>query len=409
MASLFPGALDNLNAAKANGTEQATDHPTHHNDLANAVNAVQDYLLNGRASTSSVINSSGNLVVTLASIAKYVHIDVPTGGDLQGGALLIGNLLPADVGASAFFRVLGIYNLNTVANADATTLHTQIEIISGYTYASAVTGISASAGDINCTIEDDFNHDNPAIYAWGAAFTYNGSGALNASDSGFVTGVAGNLVNKGGGTIHYGCSVYATFPDNQSGTLNYWAGVEIPNQLTGGGTWTGGTYGMRVRTQKARVTSGDTAGIVLYPTGIDTGIGSITGALAGLQMPNGLTVLLGDQTASVSNVFTGGYLGQVTLDSTTNTRTVSGVVATLAIQGEPLKTARVSHSGIEYALAVISGPSYFGGFAQFPETSDPTAPATNNVVLYAKDNGAGKTGLYARFPTGAVQQVALEP
>ena len=49
MASVFPGALDNLGAAKAEATEQAVDHPTHHNDLANAVNAVQQYLINGDA------------------------------------------------------------------------------------------------------------------------------------------------------------------------------------------------------------------------------------------------------------------------------------------------------------------------------------------------------------------------
>lgn len=407
--SNFPTSLDNVAEDKANTTAQLTDHPAHHNALADAVNAVQDYLLNGRASTSFVLNSSANAVLTLAAITNYLHVDVPTGGDLKGGALLVGNLLPADVGASTFFRTMGIYNLNTVADSDATTLHSHFEVIGGYTYGSAVTGISAAAGDTNVTVEDDFDHDNPAIYCWAGAFTYNGAGILNASDGGFVTGVAGNLVNKGGGTINYGSSLYAAAPDNQSGTLAHWAGLEIPDPLGGGGTWTGGTYGIRIRSLFARVTSGDTAGIRLLPVGIAAGVGSITGALAGLQMPNGLTVLLGDQTANVSNVFTGGYLGQVTVDSTVNTRTVTGVLATLAIQGEPLKTARVSHSGVEYALAVISGPSYFGGYLQLPETSDPSAPATNNVVLYSKDNGAGKTGLYARFPTGAVQQVALEP
>lgn len=40
---------------------------------------------------------------------------------------------------------------------------------------------------------------------------------------------------------------------------------------------------------------------------------------------------------------------------------------------------------------------------------DPSAPAANAVQIYAKDNGAGKTGLYARFNTGAVQQIALQP
>lgn len=39
---------------------------------------------------------------------------------------------------------------------------------------------------------------------------------------------------------------------------------------------------------------------------------------------------------------------------------------------------------------------------------DPTAPAANRGVLYAKDVG-GKTAIYARFNTGAVVQVAIEP
>jgi hypothetical protein len=41
--------------------------------------------------------------------------------------------------------------------------------------------------------------------------------------------------------------------------------------------------------------------------------------------------------------------------------------------------------------------------------ADPEAPDTDQVVLYAKDSGGGKTVLYARFHTGAIQQVAIEP
>jgi hypothetical protein len=40
---------------------------------------------------------------------------------------------------------------------------------------------------------------------------------------------------------------------------------------------------------------------------------------------------------------------------------------------------------------------------------EPDAPATNQVVLFAKDTGGGKTRLYARFATGAVQTIATEP
>lgn len=42
------------------------------------------------------------------------------------------------------------------------------------------------------------------------------------------------------------------------------------------------------------------------------------------------------------------------------------------------------------------------------EAGDPSAPAANRCVLYTKDNG-GKTTLYARFNTGAVQSIAAEP
>jgi hypothetical protein len=41
--------------------------------------------------------------------------------------------------------------------------------------------------------------------------------------------------------------------------------------------------------------------------------------------------------------------------------------------------------------------------------ADPVAPAVDGFRLYAKDNGAGKTGLYVRFATGAVVQIAVEP
>lgn len=43
------------------------------------------------------------------------------------------------------------------------------------------------------------------------------------------------------------------------------------------------------------------------------------------------------------------------------------------------------------------------------EISDPPAPTTNNARLYVRDNGAGKTQLVIRFPTGAIQVIATEP
>jgi hypothetical protein len=42
------------------------------------------------------------------------------------------------------------------------------------------------------------------------------------------------------------------------------------------------------------------------------------------------------------------------------------------------------------------------------EISDPSAPAANTCILYTRDTG-GKTELVARFNTGAIQRVAIEP
>lgn len=48
-------------------------------------------------------------------------------------------------------------------------------------------------------------------------------------------------------------------------------------------------------------------------------------------------------------------------------------------------------------------------FIEMKELSaDPDAPGLDRVRVYAKVNG-GKTTLYARFNTGAVQAIAAEP
>lgn len=52
--------------------------------------------------------------------------------------------------------------------------------------------------------------------------------------------------------------------------------------------------------------------------------------------------------------------------------------------------------------------SFFTGYIEIDESSDPAAPAANKVRFYSKDVG-GKTAVMARFPTGAVQQIAIEP
>jgi hypothetical protein len=52
--------------------------------------------------------------------------------------------------------------------------------------------------------------------------------------------------------------------------------------------------------------------------------------------------------------------------------------------------------------------AFMAGFLQGNEIADPPLPTANKGLLYFRDNGAGKTQLAVRFPTGAVQILATE-
>lgn len=58
-------------------------------------------------------------------------------------------------------------------------------------------------------------------------------------------------------------------------------------------------------------------------------------------------------------------------------------------------------------LVKIPGP--MNAYLDIGEISAPAAPAANTGRLYVEDNGAGKTRLVVRFPTGAAQVLATEP
>ena len=60
-------------------------------------------------------------------------------------------------------------------------------------------------------------------------------------------------------------------------------------------------------------------------------------------------------------------------------------------------------------IVKITNGSTGAGALHLQERTAPSAPATNNVYIYAEDNGAGKTRIVALFPTGAAQVLATEP
>jgi hypothetical protein len=65
--------------------------------------------------------------------------------------------------------------------------------------------------------------------------------------------------------------------------------------------------------------------------------------------------------------------------------------------------------GVDVVALDSSGNATFRGYIQGAEIAAPAAPAANTGRLYFRDNGAGKTQLVVRFPTGAVQVIATEP
>jgi hypothetical protein len=65
--------------------------------------------------------------------------------------------------------------------------------------------------------------------------------------------------------------------------------------------------------------------------------------------------------------------------------------------------------GVHVVPLDTSSNATIPGYVEGTEISDPAAPGPNKGRLYFRDNGAGKTQLVVRFPTGAIQVIATEP
>jgi hypothetical protein len=102
-------------------------------------------------------------------------------------------------------------------------------------------------------------------------------------------------------------------------------------------------------------------------------------------------------SAALSNAarFSLGALGLITWQSTN--RQDSGSI--------DLALTRIT-AGV---LGITATGSTTGAALEMREQTAPSAPSTNNVRIYAEDNGSGKTRLMALFATGAAQQIAIEP
>ena len=100
----------------------------------------------------------------------------------------------------------------------------------------------------------------------------------------------------------------------------------------------------------------------------------------------------------------------IAFDGATTISTTAGDL-TLDPAGSILIASTVNGQG--YGLTNLNTLDVNSMFAyeyyEAVEWATPAAPAANRARIYAKDNGAGKTQLIARFPTGAEQVLATEP
>jgi hypothetical protein len=115
-------------------------------------------------------------------------------------------------------------------------------------------------------------------------------------------------------------------------------------------------------------------------------------------------------TTGTNNVAVGD--GALT-DNTTGSNNVA-----IGAQADEARTAGSANIVIGYDIDADSttgsnqiniGGVYFHDRLLYTERADPSAPAADKAVVYARDDGGGKTQLCVRFATGAVQVLATEP
>lgn len=259
---------------------------------------------------------------------------------------------------------------------------------------------------------------------------FNDAGTLSCGDAGITLQKTDNTLTTTGGFIgpdgtavavglglgsgikgFYGSgnSIYAAIGGNRAlhvdsiSTVRIHSGAHFGWPASGGADGALDTAFARVSAGRIRVSDGSTG----YGT-LVTGLG--TAALPSLSVggpdlpSNGLYQRT---SANIISYSLGGILyfemsqGSLGLKSDSLISWYSGAIGISAID---VALARGPANFIE----VNNGTTGGGGF-QFIERTTPSAPAANKGLLYAKDNGGGKTQLCAIFNSGAEQCFATEP
>lgn len=125
-----------------------------------------------------------------------------------------------------------------------------------------------------------------------------------------------------------------------------------------------------------------------------------------LVINNGGEIALGGMTDAVPTYRTYAVLKSGKENATSGNRAGYLAVWTGDAASGLVERLRVNSTGV---LSLVAN-GVVGGFVELNElTGDPANGAANTARLYAKDNGAGKTQIFARFGTGAAVLIATEP
>lgn len=157
-------------------------------------------------------------------------------------------------------------------------------------------------------------------------------------------------------------------------------------------------------------------------TGVETAIDQASGAAIDLDLPdrafNNVTTKLGGAGAGGDNAgknFAAPILFQRAAGKSLLRAFVDGDAGERYWMYSDGKQAWGPGTGfspdveISRSAADVLGLGVGDGLEFGEAAADLAAPAANKVRIYSRDNGAGKTQIVARFPTGAVQVIATEP
>jgi hypothetical protein len=221
--------------------------------------------------------------------------------------------------------------------------------------------------------------------------TVAGTGAYALSADVLLRRDAANILALRNGVNAQAFNIYNTFTD----ASNYERGVmrwvsnnlEIGTQAAGTGT--------------ARDVIFNPAGRVLMPAGSVSAVASLKFAFEGFSTTG---------FATNGSNFAFWLAGALELNLSSNLFRVRSA-SQFSFSSSTANTAAADTGLRRSAAAVVAvtNGTTGGGSLEMQEVTAPAAPATNNVRIYAEDNGSGKTRLMALFATGAAQQIAIEP